>query len=88
MAAKMPKQISVQVRDDESGWVVATSDDFPGLFVSRPTLGEVVSQIAEAVELLVLARYHRRVTARMKPEPRQSPPLRIPVEILAQTRAG
>ncbi len=93
MSTQKTKRISVQIHRGEHGHIVATSDDFPGLFIERPTVPEVMDLIAQAVELLYRARFSRDVTARVcihtHPHARTASaatrlPFFVPVEIIAR----
>ena len=63
MPAERLDLITVDFRQDESGWFFATSPDCPGLFVCDPDKGRVVTLVPQAIELLYEARWHRHVKA-------------------------
>lgn len=81
------KIIEVRLEQTPEDWIVATSDDLPGLFISHPDRETVISDVPETIKALFKAQYGLDVKVFLIESPTDneiSPFVAVPEELIAQ----
>jgi len=53
--------ITVHLKSIQDGWIVATSPDLPGLFLTEASEARVLAELPDAIALLYRTTFHREV---------------------------
>ncbi len=78
--------IEIRLEQTPEDWVVATSNDLPGLFISHPDRETVLSDIPETIKALYRAQYGLdvRVFLEARKDAELPPYIAVPVDLIAQ----
>ena len=88
MTAILNHLITIRFKQLSDGSLIATSDDLPGLVLTRSTREEILEEIPEAVEILYKQGFGEDVRVVLLDSPNDPPMLkrdRIPVAAIAAT---